>query len=261
MNFPLKSSLADRDTVRSSERAFTMIEIAVSLAIIAFALVAIIGVLPQGLNVQRDNRDETTLAQDGEFLLNAIRQGVTATNISILSSNIDWLYYSQNGLPGVLYTNGLISSTQIVAYLSMPTVAFNPLNPIVPNTNFVMAKFRRFNGPLADQSSVGSPFAPSYVVVPSITNSLNYTNFLITLSNAAPGFAFLNSLSNNSFEVRLTLQSPWLNGDPSQNNLAVGSRRLVLRTTVASTMTNFFPQGSALPPQGNLFVPNTFVGP
>ncbi|HLZ53286.1 MAG TPA: prepilin-type N-terminal cleavage/methylation domain-containing protein, partial [Verrucomicrobiae bacterium] len=37
---------------------FTMVEIAICLAIIGIALVAIIGVLPAGLNVQRDNREE-----------------------------------------------------------------------------------------------------------------------------------------------------------------------------------------------------------
>ena len=38
---------------------FTMVEIAICLAIIGIALVAIIGVLPIGINVQRDNREET----------------------------------------------------------------------------------------------------------------------------------------------------------------------------------------------------------
>ena len=40
-----------------SNSAFTMVEIALALAIIGFALVAIIGVLPFGLNVQRQNRE------------------------------------------------------------------------------------------------------------------------------------------------------------------------------------------------------------
>jgi len=36
---------------------FTIIELAICLGIIAFALVAIIGVLPIGINVQKDNRE------------------------------------------------------------------------------------------------------------------------------------------------------------------------------------------------------------
>jgi len=38
-----------------NQSAFTLVEIALSIAIIGFALVAIIGVLPAGLNVQREN--------------------------------------------------------------------------------------------------------------------------------------------------------------------------------------------------------------
>ena len=44
--------------LRNAVGAFTMIEIAICLAIIGIALVAIIGVLPLGMNVQRDNREE-----------------------------------------------------------------------------------------------------------------------------------------------------------------------------------------------------------
>ncbi|MBI2947111.1 MAG: type II secretion system protein, partial [Verrucomicrobia bacterium] len=54
---------------------FTMVEIALSLAIIAFALVAIIGVLPAGVKVQQENREETVINQDGLYLLEAIRTG------------------------------------------------------------------------------------------------------------------------------------------------------------------------------------------
>ena len=39
-------------------RGFTMIEIAIALGVIGFALVAIMGILPLGLTVQRDNRFE-----------------------------------------------------------------------------------------------------------------------------------------------------------------------------------------------------------
>src|SRR2546428_5718272 len=48
-------SCNSRLVARSAQGGFTMIEIAIALAVIAFALVAIIGVLPIGLNVQRDN--------------------------------------------------------------------------------------------------------------------------------------------------------------------------------------------------------------
>src|SRR5471030_691992 len=59
---------------------FTMIEIAISLAIIGIALVGIIGVLPLGMNVQRDNREETIINQDASVLLEAIRSGARGLN-------------------------------------------------------------------------------------------------------------------------------------------------------------------------------------
>src|SRR5450756_474530 len=61
--------------VSRSQRAFTMVEIAISLAIIGFAMVAIIGVLPIGMTVQKDNREETVINQDATVFINAIRNG------------------------------------------------------------------------------------------------------------------------------------------------------------------------------------------
>src|SRR3974377_1332546 len=54
---------------------FTMIEIAISLAVIAFALVAIIGILPIGMNVQKENRQETVINQDATIFMEAMRNG------------------------------------------------------------------------------------------------------------------------------------------------------------------------------------------
>src|SRR2546429_9287881 len=60
---------------RPNAAAFTMVEIAVCLGVIAFAPVAIIGVLPTGVRVQRDNREDTIINQEGLLLLEAIRSG------------------------------------------------------------------------------------------------------------------------------------------------------------------------------------------
>src|SRR5437867_314634 len=55
--------------------AFTMIEIAICLAVIGFALAAIVGVLPLGMNVQRENREETVIDKDASVFIDAIRNG------------------------------------------------------------------------------------------------------------------------------------------------------------------------------------------
>src|SRR6185369_17131888 len=55
--------------------AFTMVEIALSIAVVAFALVAILGVLPTGMTVQKDNRDDNVINQEGRYWIEAIRTG------------------------------------------------------------------------------------------------------------------------------------------------------------------------------------------
>src|SRR6478609_7015064 len=57
------------------QAAFTMIEIALCLAIIGFALVAIIGVLPTGMGVQKDNREETVINQEAATWMDILRSG------------------------------------------------------------------------------------------------------------------------------------------------------------------------------------------
>src|ERR1017187_6669547 len=65
---------------------FTMIEIALCLAIIGFALVSILLVLPSGMNTQRDTRQETIINQDASMLLEAIRSG--ARGLDDLTNNV-----------------------------------------------------------------------------------------------------------------------------------------------------------------------------
>src|ERR1700733_13412463 len=62
------------------QSAFTMVEIAISLAVIGVALVAIIGVLPLGMNVQRDNREGTIINQDATVFMDAISKGARGLN-------------------------------------------------------------------------------------------------------------------------------------------------------------------------------------
>jgi len=79
-----------------------MVEIAISLAIIAFALVAIIGVLPLGLDVQKENRQETIINQDVGYFMDAIRNGARGlddlTNYVFAITNW-WTSYDTNVQP------------------------------------------------------------------------------------------------------------------------------------------------------------------
>ena len=77
-----------------------MVEIAICLAIIGFALVAIIGVLPIGMNTQRDNREETIINQDATVFIEAIRSGARGlddlTNYVYAITNY-WTEYNSDG--------------------------------------------------------------------------------------------------------------------------------------------------------------------
>ncbi len=75
--------------VRVAQRGFTMVEIAIAQGVIGFALVAIIGILPTGLEVQRDNRSETIINQDAQFWMEALRSG--AVNANELPQLVEWV--------------------------------------------------------------------------------------------------------------------------------------------------------------------------
>src|SRR5215471_3594998 len=94
-------SLGEGVGVRAAA-AFTMIEIAISLAIIGFALVAIIGILPTGMNVQRDNRHETIVNQEATVFMNALRNGERGlddlTNYVIAITNYSYLCRAGGGV-------------------------------------------------------------------------------------------------------------------------------------------------------------------
>src|ERR1022692_2866450 len=81
-------------------RAFTMVEIAISLAIIGIALVAILGVLPIGLRMQRDNREQTVINHDATIFMEAIRGGARGlddlTNYVYAITNY-WTRFNANG--------------------------------------------------------------------------------------------------------------------------------------------------------------------
>ncbi|HON07874.1 MAG TPA: prepilin-type N-terminal cleavage/methylation domain-containing protein [Verrucomicrobiota bacterium] len=106
----IKNSLSRLRGNRNSNIAgFTMIEIAIALAVIAIALVAIIGVLPSGFNIQRDNRIDSLIYNDARFFTEAIRTG--AKGINGLEEYVDVL----NGKPA----SGL-TAREIIGVLSIP---------------------------------------------------------------------------------------------------------------------------------------------
>jgi type II secretory pathway pseudopilin PulG len=197
-----------------------MIEIAVSLAIIGFALVAIIGVLPIGMNVQQANREETIINQDATVLMDAIRNGAQGlddlTNYVLAITNDVWLYTYGSPKPTWIgtygYTNSSTSSqypltngARIVGLLSTPK--YMPWKDQKGGGGFVsnnvVAYVRSMSGPANEKFPQNNQsmqdFAFSYrmtsEVVPYWTNYYDRT-------------WVNNNLGNNLHDVRLVFRWP-----------------------------------------------------
>lgn len=109
-----------RRSRHSRQSGFTLVEIAIAIGVIGFALVAIIGILPAGLEVQRDNRTETIINQDGTFWMEAIRNGARTTNDLDLVSHVDRIEIRDLSNPGAApgVYNGFTRDEEIIGLLT-----------------------------------------------------------------------------------------------------------------------------------------------
>jgi len=222
---PNPASRITHDASRSL-RAFTMIEIAVSLAIIGFALVAIIGVLPYGMNVQKDNREETIINQDSTVFINAIRNGAQGlddlTNYVLTITNEVWKYQNGVVIPTRVgrygYTNSpssqlpLINGSRIVGLLSTPKYI-----PWIEGrfsgfySNNVVAYVRSMSGPANEKfpqtNSSMQDLAFSYLMTSEVVPyGTNYYDLSWTADTNY--VKVLNNLGNNLHDVRLLFRWP-----------------------------------------------------
>lgn len=218
------------------ESAFTLVEVAMSIALVAFALAAIVGVLPAGLRVQEENLEDTIINQDGPVLMEAIRSG--STNISQLEASIEWLRRVEmsNGVP--IFTNYFTNYTDpanIIGQLSQPKYD--------PNftTEFVgQAKFVASSGAMIFQDSAPATRAVafSYIVTSEVIP-------LQTRYNAAP------TLTNSVYDVKLTMNWP-VRPASTPFNFRVGNGSKIFRTSVMGFAhqqgENFFIRPGVLAP-------------
>jgi prepilin-type N-terminal cleavage/methylation domain-containing protein len=112
------------------ENGFTMVEIAISLAIIGIALVAIVGVLPLGMNVQKENREATVINQDATVFIEAIRNGTRGlddlTNYVLVITNFQTFY---NPTPGTVNPIGY-NNPFLTTYNNASSILTNGANII-----------------------------------------------------------------------------------------------------------------------------------
>ena len=225
-----------------------MVEIALCLAIIGFALVAIIGILPSGMNVQKDNREETIVKEDATYLINAIRGGargmydlgayvesITHTFFgatSGTSSNV----YDRVTLQTLPLPTNVFRSSVIIGLLSTPKY-FPADNVVCRNTSIMYAiSGSAIEKPPSNARDVAFKYQLTCEVVPIRTLSTDMYNYI----SRSPTAEELNTRSNlwaqvreqlvNLYDLRLTFRWPVLAGGKT------GGNKLVFRTTVSGRL-------------------------
>ena len=192
---------------------FTMVEIAICLAIIGFALIAIIGVLPIGMNTQRDNREETLVNQDATMFIEAIRNGARGlddlTNYVYAITNY-WTYYA-NG-----HTNAGVNGYTYFNSSAPPSTPYNPSSPINSGTNII--------GLLSTPEYTDNNGLP----IPSLIFG-GYSNHIV---------AYVRSISGPAVE-KPPQDNPIIRGDANNPGDSFGYRLLCVNGPVAVD-TNLF---------------------
>lgn len=198
-------------------KGFTMIEIAICLAIIGFALVAIIGVLPLGIQVQADNRQDTIINHDGAYFLDAIRKGAPPDDLHLYVDEITLTFSNKTG-PGTWTTN-------VSGFRNAPNVARanQQIIGLLSNPDSIKTEaiVRALSGPGNEKGDYTNDVAFKYKMT-AYVRPLEGLN--PDLSTNGPLYFWQTNLTH---EVRLVFRYP-LTFDGK-----TGAGRKVFRTTVS----------------------------
>ena len=259
-------------THHRSLSGFTLTELALCIAVVGIALVAIIGVLPSGLMVQKQNREDTLITEDAKFLMEAIRSG--STGIADLTNYVEevrWIVQFPNGqmrtnlFQGPLHPNRLPNSRvlwnteELIGLLSLPReqslVAGIPL-PSQLRTNRVQAIFRSFGSAFTDK-----PYREMSSMTPSPTRLDGAFRYMVTCESrpvaTRPPFLTQSGgggnlqeqilLESSLHEVVLTFQWPVYRVG---NDYRVGNSRHVFRSQLHAgreiIIPNYLGSGASL---------------
>ena len=224
---------------RRGTRAFTMVEIAISLAVVAFALVAILGVLPTGLQVQRDNREETIINHDGAYILEAMRSGNDRMGLLSNALYLLQMNFHRETPEFINNDNHTLGGQQIVGLLSTPR---RPNG--TDGVSNVVAWVRALNGTAVDQDPDGRELAFRYQMVAEIQPYIAYPPD-ITNSVSTNELARIWALQGGLHEIRLTLRWPlYRDNVNAPENARVGTKRRTFRALVAGSQL-FYPTNIA----------------
>jgi type II secretory pathway pseudopilin PulG len=257
------------------QTAFTLVEIALCIAIIGFALVAIIGVLPAGLNVQKENREETIIVHDANYFIDAIRSG--ARGLDDLTNYVETItnyvtYYTDKNVPSPIETRGytyvnsvtntivgppiLLRGSNIIGLLSTPKFLFNgsgkptlfPQNPIHQGfiSNYVIAYVRALSGPGVEKvpqtNAIVRDLAFRYRLICELSPYANWNTNWVDFNAAGLAPAEIAARSNY-WQVARSLQGNMselrlIFRWPVDSRHVAGNQRQVFRTLVGGVLSN-----------------------
>ncbi len=231
---------------RPAQSGFTMAEIAIALGVIAFALVAIIGILPRGLQVQRDNRAETIINQDGTYWMNAIKSGARGMDeLTNLVDRIEIHYNIDNSLPPATTTHTAFrSGWEIIGLLTTPART----NSEVYASVWALSGSAAEKEPNPNDRAVAFKYRLRVNIEPAPGNTRSFTDATAPRDLTQPQTHPLTSL----YDIRLTLGYPLVNDagraltDPplpvrAQTIRSSASRRVILDDIGGVTYTFFTP--------------------
>jgi len=211
-----------------------MVEIVLSLSVIAIAMVAIIGVLPLGMNVQTENRETSIINTDAGIWIEAIRGG--AQDIRYLTNFVMEVRVDEtrrNAADGSLitettdYLNSFTTASNLVGILSYPKFRLED-NGNVTVERHVYADVRAMNGNMGDLIA-DDDFAFNYRLTPELVPKLPVSN--------AP---YQSIMRTNLYELRMNFAWPLVVGQGGGYRLQSRfSKDITFRTLVSGNQLMF----------------------
>jgi type II secretory pathway pseudopilin PulG len=248
---PIQSADA-KEMRRQGELAFTMVEIAIAIGVIGFALVAIIGILPAGMNVQKDNREDTLISQDAPYFLDAIRNGAVVSNSSggnfvyyNSSKSLDFLNNYVQSIQFVYVVNGVNTATntypnreftrltgaEIIGLLSTPQTNYNS-QFFTSNYFDTIATVRALSGPATEQNGLNNVMAFTYQMEVFISPFNSFAPLTVT-----PGLA---SDSNQAVLATYRNVEAYPNAQLPQSSLPIQPYRQAFMAAPGGLSYNLF---------------------
>ncbi|HYE30454.1 MAG TPA: hypothetical protein VEH27_03425 [Methylomirabilota bacterium] len=236
-----------------SDHGFTMVEVALAMGVVVIAMVAILGILPAGMETQKENRDTSLVGDDAAIFMNAIRTG--ARGMDYLTNHVEEVFLVQkqvdrtgrlvSQLKKVSIGTRFRSGEEVVGSLMAPAIR-RPILPysqpspyfrtnvqaIVRSINRSTVDRRDANDPnifryrLTTELNPAQPLPNPYDSKASDTNIANlHTNEMLFAANSVA----------NLHELRLTIEWPVYQVN---NEWRVGRNRKTYRTLLNGNVTN-----------------------